>query len=191
MGRLCMKILWFVSSYFPLYILLLVLNYAYIQEGLSEYNCSMSTCIFVFVMVLGLMLSAVFVFFFKNANTINYLSCECIEHPDDKVISYIFTYITPILSVNLQKMETIFANILLFLLVMFLYIRLDLFYINPLLIFLGYIPYKVNGKMVVSDIPFNKLRRREYELSGYYITNEIFVAKRKMNKWLNVPDTDT
>ena len=66
--------------------------------------------------------------------------------------------------------------------VLFLYIRLDLFYINPVLIFIGYIPYKVDDKMLISDMTFSKIKRFKRELRGYYITNEIFVAKSKYNK---------
>lgn len=112
----------------------------------------------------------------------NTLLCNKIERPDDKVISYIFTYITPIISVDISRFSTIIANVLLFLMVLFLYIRLDLFYINPVLIFIGYIPYKVDDKMLISDMTFSKIKRFKRELRGYYITNEIFVAKSKYNK---------
>lgn len=182
MYRCLIKVLWFISSYLPLYILLLILHPIYLSKIQGDDGLNYSAILFIFILVTGIILSILFIILFLTSTDGNTLLCNKIERPDDKVISYIFTYITPIISVDISRFSTIIANVLLFLMVLFLYIRLDLFYINPVLIFIGYIPYKVDDKMLISDMTFSKIKRFKRELRGYYITNEIFVAKSKYNK---------
>ena len=68
---------------------------------------------------------------------------ENIERPDDTIISYIMTYIIPIVTVNSISKYEIIVNILLFILIGYLYIRLNLLYLNPLWSMFGYIPYRM------------------------------------------------
>lgn len=56
------------------------------------------------------------------------------ERLDDGIISYIMTYIVPLVSLNDDATIVNYAvNIALFLVIMILYIKLELFYINPVL----------------------------------------------------------
>lgn len=62
----------------------------------------------------------------------------------DNMVSYVMTYIVPLTTLSVSSKASEFVgNVILFFIIMILYIRLDLSYINPVLIMLGYNIYKV------------------------------------------------
>ncbi|MBN7275521.1 hypothetical protein GNF18_10250 [Ligilactobacillus pobuzihii] len=62
----------------------------------------------------------------------------------ENVVSYVMTYIVPLTTLTVQsKFSNFIGNIILFIIIMILYIRLDLTYLNPVLILCGYKIYKV------------------------------------------------
>lgn len=70
----------------------------------------------------------------------------------ENIVSYFMTYIVPLTTLSVHsKLSNVIVNIILFIVVMVLYIRLDLTYLNPILIFFGFNIYKIytvqpNGK---------------------------------------------
>lgn len=182
MKKIFMKCLLFVSSYFPLYIFLLVLNidnynsYEKIQRiPIIIFLISMLICIILSV------ISIVLVGISKNGT--KKLLIENIERPDDTIISYIMTYIIPILTVDNMNSYEIIVNILLFILIGYLYIRLNLLYLNPLWSMFGYIPYRVNcDTILITNYKISDLKiklKNEQSIKGFYIANDIFIAKKE------------
>ena len=87
---------------------------------------------------------------------------ENIERPDDTIISYIMTYIIPIVTVNNISKYEIIVNILLFILIGYLYIRLNLLYLNPLWSMLGYIPYRINNDTIlITNYKMTELKNKQ------------------------------
>lgn len=176
------KTMLFVSSYFPLYILLTILNWKVIDRVfLGKANCY--DYVFLGIILGGTFFSIVVLYMFLKIGEGNYIEYVDVERPDDKTISYVFTYIVPILSMNIESIELVIVNILLICLVCGLYSKLELFYINPSLVFMGYKPYSIGGKIIMTDIPFRVLKRNK-KLSGIYITDNIFIAKKRYNFFL-------
>ena len=81
---------------------------------------------------------------------------------------------------DLDNLGTVLANIFLFLLIWCLYVRLNLFYINPILSVFGYLSYEADGKIIITNIPYQKLIHT-HKLNGAYFSDEIFVAKKQAN----------
>lgn len=66
------------------------------------------------------------------------------EKLGESLVSYVMTYIVPLTTLSKSSTVSDYAgNIILFLLIMWLYIRLDLIYINPVLILFSFNIYKV------------------------------------------------
>lgn len=62
----------------------------------------------------------------------------------ENIVSYVMTYIVPLTTLSIQSdLSDIIGNVILFFIIMILYIRLDLTYLNPVLILLGYNIYKI------------------------------------------------
>lgn len=86
------------------------------------------------------------------------------ERLDDGIISYIMTYIVPLVSLNDDATIINYTvNIALFLVIMILYIKLELFYINPILEIKSNI-YKCdmdgNTKYIMTSLKFAQFKSR-------------------------------
>ena len=181
MKRILIKCILFVSSYFPLYIFLLILN-------IDNYNSkeelgTFSTIIFLVAMLVAIILSIRSLLFIKFSNYgTKKIKIEDIERPDDTIISYIMTYIIPILTVNNMDKYEIIVNIFLFILIGYLYIRLNLLYLNPLWSSFGYISYRINNDTVlitnydITDL--KNISKNNLDIKGFFISNDIFIAKK-------------
>ena len=92
------------------------------------------------------------------------------------------TYIIPILTVNNMSKYEIIVNIFLFILIGYLYIRLNLLYLNPLWYSFGYISYRINNDIVlITNYKITELKhisKNNLEIKGFFMSNDIFVAKK-------------
>lgn len=177
------KSMMFLSSYFPLYIMLLVLHYDK-YDSISDRK-RVKVIIYLVVMSICIISSFFSVVFLKISYGSKPLIIYELERPDDTIISYMMTYIIPIVTTNFVNRGEIIVNIILFLLIGYLYIRLNLLYLNPLWSIFGYLSYRVNSDVViVTNIKYSELKRKmnsKKELKGFYIANDIFVAQKKNN----------
>lgn len=181
--RVTVKFLMFISSYFPLYIMLLILHY-------DKYDClcelqQLKAITFVGVIIICIILSLISLIFLKISQGDKPMRIEEIERPDDTIISYMMTYIIPILTTSFLNRGEILVNILLFLLIGYLYIRLNLLYLNPLWSIFGYLSYRANSDVViVTNIQYSRLKQikiNNKSLKGFYLANDIFIAQKKNN----------
>lgn len=182
MKRALLKGILFISSYFPLYIFLLILN-------IDSYNSTKKLQQFHIIFFLSSMLICIVISIISliaiiiSKNGTKKLIIENVERPDDTILSYIMTYIIPILTVNNMDNYQIAVNILLFILIGYLYIRLNLLYLNPLWSMFGYISYRVNNDTVlitnykIVDLK-NKLKNNQ-SIKGFYMANDIFITKKE------------
>ncbi len=174
----------FISSYFPLYIMIIILYFSKITKGFLEKNIliigfATLTLILIFISVISVTL-------LKLGKGTREKSISNLENPDDTVLSYIMTYIIPLITngdnpKEVYSKEVYIVNILLFVLIGYIYLRLNLIYLNPLWAMFGYIIYRdANKEIVITNISREMLRHKE-KLKGYYISNDIFVAHKKDN----------
>lgn len=178
----------FISSYFPLYIFIVVIKYEsilnsfFIEDG---YLSKLLFFILVFLIIISICVACVIKFTNISSNQRRIIS---VERDSDSIISYIFTYIIPIMSAfndTSVSYSFILVNLLLFLMVWYLYIKLSILYLNPLLAAIGYIPYRVNDGIILTDMTYNELlefKRLNINIQGESIVSGIFLAKRKDNK---------
>lgn len=180
MKRICIKIIMFISSYFPLYIMLLLLHYS----KFNDLNKLLKPKIILFLSALFvcIMISVVSIFLLFNAKGTAPLKIGKTQRPDDTIISYMMTYIIPILSIDFSDNGIVMVNVILFLLIGYLYVRLNLLYLNPLWSLFGYLPFIINDDtIVISNMNYIEIKNREI-LRGTYIANGIFVAQKRINK---------
>lgn len=174
-----MKIIMFISSYFPLYIMLLILyfeNYKDIGNNPTIKKYLLLICMIIFIII---SFYSIILLYVSKGN--RKVTVEKIERPDDTIISYIMTYIIPLLSIDITKKSTILVNFILFLVIGYLYIRLNLVYLNPLWAIFGYLSYRFDDdKILITNIRYNNLKKFK-ELNGYYLLNSIFVAQKRDN----------
>jgi hypothetical protein cdifA_08257 len=169
----------FISSYFPLYIIIIILYFSKLFKGLMEKNILI--IIFTILLVLLIVFSAVSIILLKKGQAIREKVISNLENPDDTVLSYIMTYIIPLVTNGDNSNEVYIVNVILFVLIGYIYLRLNLIYLNPLWAIFGYLIYRDSNRgIVITNISREELRHIE-KLKGYYISNDIFVAHKKDN----------
>lgn len=172
----------FISSYFPLYILLLVLQYEKYKNILFGKCNEFRPAVFLAILAMLILVSIYSLWLIYKAQEVNFAEIKNTERASDHVVSYVFTYITPMLSFNLDDGTSILANIILFLLIWFLYIKLRLIYLNPLWALFGYVTYKNNDSYILTDLTYEELKLMEGKKGkGVFLVNGVFLAKRKWN----------
>ena len=182
--KFCVKSIMFLSSYFTLYLMLLILHYDKFNEieKLKNYK----VVLFLVGIFICLVVSFYSVYILKNSKGVKWIKIVELERPDDTIISYMMTYIIPILTTNFINNGELIVNIMLFLLIGYLYIRLNLLYLNPLWAVAGYLSYRINSdKVLVTNIEYAKIksiRDNNIELKGFSISNDIFVAQKSDNE---------
>ncbi|STA93577.1 hypothetical protein [Clostridium cochlearium] len=177
--NIIIKVTMFISSYFPLYIMLIILYSKKIKKGIYEKNILW----IIFTVTLGLLIliSIGTLFLLKSGSGKKKKDIADLERPDDTVLSYLMTYVIPLIANEGSSTEVYIVNILLFILIGYIYLRLNLIYLNPLWAMFGHIVYRdVNKDIIITNLSREALKNKE-SLYGYYLSNDIFVAHKKDN----------
>lgn len=183
------KIDLFFVSFMPLFIILIikvVIENPEFWHSIFQLN---SKNLF-WLIILLLMFVPLIVFLFRSVYIIfirkNHRKTGCIlniSHLDDSIVSYIMTYFIPLMSLSYNSpLSDYVTNILLFALVMIIYIRMDLLYLNPVFILFGLNVYiiKVSNqdKFLLTNVTFaqlsSKTKNKEKEIELIEISNNFF-----------------
>lgn len=177
----------FISSYFPLYIILLILyndkinNISKIKSILMFENSTVS--IFIIILVIFCIISIFTCKDLKKTEGNENHKFYNIESTRDTIISYMMTYIVPILSINISDNKTIIINTILYILIGFMYIKLKLIYLNPLFLLCGYYMYNAdNGIIIITNISCDEI----HQLNGTTVKasplgNKIYLIQKLDN----------
>ncbi len=183
-----MRITMFISSYFPLYVMLLIQNsnnYNTIDKIIGLiYPVNYKMILFIGVLLFFILISFISIIDIKRTKGNEYYSINKIHRPDDTVISYMMTYIIPLLTTNDLSNQTILINIFLFSLIGYMYIRLNLIYLNPLWSVFGYIMYKTDTDMIlITDIPYFRIKSlNNSRVKGRLLGSNIYLIQKRENE---------
>ena len=117
----------FISSYFPLYIMIIILYFSKITKGFLEKNILIIS--FATLTLILIFISVISVTLLKLGKGTREKGIINLENPDDTVLSYIMTYIIPLITNGDNSKEVYIVNILLFVLIGYIYLRLNLIYL--------------------------------------------------------------
>ncbi|SET34045.1 hypothetical protein SAMN04487821_11052 [Enterococcus malodoratus] len=194
----------FLSSYLPLYILIIVKDYQFFWNMFCKMNAifdkSQANIVkfdiyhwSFFIGVIALLTVAIITIFWFILVPSNqrYEIIGEFEKSGDSVISYIVTYVIPLLSMDIDDPNSVLINLLLFIFIGVLYVAQDLVYLNPILALLGYSFY-MNGKNIVltkfsteklKELQENGIRIKGNRLGAdIYIYREIVAVKKPPTK---------
>ncbi|EIA17473.1 TPA: hypothetical protein K8N36_000895 [Clostridium perfringens] len=195
------KIIMFLSSYAPLYIFIITLNFNLSEIKNSLYKLSDISLInqndvILYIMILLVIVPNVILKKMLNdtkeySETIKVIN---IEEADDKILDYILAYIVTFMTTNYVDFKNsdskiIFTGLLIQVLLGYLYCRANMFYINPVLnIIYGYHIFVANTEnktiIILSKKQENvlELKKEIYESSYKRIklncfSNGIYIYK--------------
>lgn len=122
----------FLSSYIPLYVMYLIVDF----DGKSGLFKSFLAYIFIFFFVYSSIFLYVIIRHLKKEEDKLFVKIISIENKNDEVVAYLVTYVLPFLSLPNERKTVV---VLIFMLMLFiLYVKSNLIAINPILVFLGY-----------------------------------------------------
>lgn len=180
-----MKIKMFVSSYFPLYVILLLLSYDNFTsrtkiEELIKFK-DKSTSIYLIIIILLILASLWTVIDLKTTKGNENIILKDFEKMEEAMMVYFMTYVVPLLADDFLTVDTLIINISLFLLIGFMYIRSNLIYLNPLWLIFGYSIYKSNDNfIIISNLSYDELNARDgRSFKTTLVISKVYVVQKK------------
>lgn len=183
----------FLSSYLPLYILIIVKDYQFFWDMFCKINAifdkSKSNIVkfdiyqwsfFIGVIALLTVSIITILWFILVPSNQRYEIIGEFEKSGDSVISYIVTYVIPLLSMDIHNPNSVLINLLLFIFIGVLYVAQDLVYLNPILALLGYSFY-INGKNIIltkfSTEKLKELQENGTRIKGNRLGADIYIYR--------------
>lgn len=182
----------FLLSFLPLYVILLIKGSLESIKNIKEYNFyNFSTALYklilsnvfwstIFVMIVIPIISIVFIFL-KSRKRIIHVKVSSQEKIGDNIVSYVMTYIVPLTSLSYSSsFSEYISNVLLFIIIMILYIRMDLIYLNPVLIIINFNIFKINEgpseKFVLTRLSFSQFTSKTKSDTVYFnkLSNSLY-----------------
>lgn len=178
------KWLMFISSYLPLYVLVIIINFPQITT-LRFITSPVSTYLFLLIILFFMLISIVVLFYILFKKTNRTTPVGYYKKLDDNLISYIMTYLIPLLSIDIYNIYSITVNIILFLMIGLIYTKNDLVYLNPLFSLVGFYVYKTDAdiyiitKMKITQL--DNMREKGIEVGSLRLANDVHLYKKKPN----------
>ncbi|WP_436668004.1 hypothetical protein [Latilactobacillus sakei] len=159
----------YVMSYFPLYILILlqhlheifaIIKGLVIEKHVNELVSTKLVSIISIAFFVILLFWAIFTFIhLKRIKTVKNENIGRYEDAGEGTLNYLATFIVPLISLKLSDVDTLLANLALFIMLGKLYTMGDLLYLNPVFTLFGYhiIRDKDNKDIILSKICISDL----------------------------------
>lgn len=196
-----LKVDLFLVSFMPLFLIILI-KVTLESEKVSDNSSVLSKIVdfflrfrlivftgnFFWETILILCIVPILVFYFqlhyKGKKSNVQFTVSNIEHLDDSIVSYVMTYIVPLTSLSYSsQLSEYVSNILLFILIMILYIRLDLVYLNPVLMLRwNFFRAKLSGEehFIITKLTYAKFDSRVKNDKTYNfkkLSNSLYLFK--------------
>lgn len=169
MPSLLIRLLLFLSSYFPLTVIMFVL--------LLSKNAVLATSILT-LGILGICGVGLYLLIVRRINPIS-IEVVQVRRRDGEAMSYIVTYLLPFLAVPFGNFEQAVSMGIFFLVLAVLYVNSDMIHINPMLNLLGFHVYEIelkNGE--IHSIITRRRVRRGQTVSAVKAAEDIFLEIR-------------
>jgi len=139
-----------LGSYAPLFILLgltQVENKDFGVLTVSQFAVSYLTVVFLLIAIVGAVALFVVIGIAKQVAP-QRLQIKIVDKNNQETLAYLITYLIPFVGFQFTSWYSISANIIVFMLIGFLYVQSNMIYLNPLLGIMGYRVNKIeiNGK---------------------------------------------
>lgn len=145
------KLFLFISSYSPLYLLvaLTIFPYdAFHRKAILQDNVTLSVYVILIVLFL---LSFLPIGYINRCELNGTIVSERVSRKNEEILSYLVTYIVPLLAIDINEIHTLVTNALLFILIGFLYIKSNLVHVNITFLLFGWNIYEdVMGRVIIS-----------------------------------------
>lgn len=169
MPSILMRILLFLSSYFPLFLIFTIQNH-------NKYgNIALIPVTVGTIALIGLSIFMRWVGGSADRREV----VVSVQRKDSEVMSYIVTYIIPFMGLDLSSFANLFSLCLFFFMLMIIYINTNLIHINPMMNIVGFHIYEIENKLgTIHTIISRKSRLvKDDKLNIVMIGDNLFMEK--------------
>jgi hypothetical protein len=176
----------YVSSFFPLYVLLIVDNYKYFTkwQKIKDIFCFVNflPSIFSFILIVLIILSFFSLIIIMKISLNEKHTFVGVCKTEDNLLSYVVTYLVPILSIDITKANSLLVNLGLFSLLGFIYVKNSLVYLNPLFLFFRYNVFVTeNNEVIISNYDIYELKNLEGErVKTRVLSYKIYLVRKQV-----------
>ncbi|MEN2666020.1 hypothetical protein [Listeria aquatica] len=175
MITLFFKISMFISSYSPLYLFILILNWSQVSKNplLQKYVLAG-----IIILLTWSMLTVLVVLSNKGNENID---LEGASLKSDEIISYIVTYVVPLITIDINDFRIVLVNILLFIVIGVGYIHQNLIYLNPSMLIFKYRIYEKGSWIALSNMSLDEMKNNKYKLLSKELIPNVYIVRKKDN----------
>lgn len=189
----CLFKFWFyISSFLPLYLLLIIQNLSIRGEQgeflfkvvfWKQFYDSVPHLLFWSSTFFAIILSVIFIIFFKvcwldQEGNSGKIIDESLGRGD--TLGYIVTYIVPLLSMDIGSIRSLVINFILFLIIGIFYIKDNQLFMNPIFNFMGYRVLMSDDNVYITKLSRKRLKeivKDEEDVIKIHISGDIFIIK--------------
>lgn len=202
--RTIQKILFYLSSFIPLYILLVFQNIQIrdgdgsilgIKDFLNQFlNTSISVTFFWIGLLVLLILSlfGISLFFLVYTRTEGRKGfIKDVELIREDTMGYIVTYIVPLISMDIYSPRSLIINFLLFIIIGTFYVKNDQLFMNPLYNVCGYNVFSAEENIYITKMSKSKVKnvaKRKLPVAKVNLIGDIYVLSEYESKSKNPDD---
>ncbi len=170
------KVALFISSFLPLYLILMVKFYDFnitLSENINDKTISFS--IFLGLVIFSLITFLYFLFCEMNEET----NFKSINNVNNEILTYFITYIVPLTTLEITNVNSIIINIMLFTVIGIFYVNSNQIYLNVLFTLFGFNVYKdSSNKIIISKKSADKLREKQ-NMKVKRVGRNIYIINKK------------
>lgn len=190
--RTIQKTLFYMSSFIPLYLLLIVQNLQIRDEAgffswqiiIAQFNFSNKVISsfwigLLLLLIISLIGYGMFFFVYTKKEGIK-SSISDAEFVREDTMGYIVTYIVPLLSMDIESVRSLVINLLLFIIIGSFYVKNDQIFMNPLYNLCGYNIFSAESGIYITRISKQKLKiaaKKNIPVRKVNILGDIYVLK--------------
>lgn len=202
-SRTIQKILFYLSSFIPLYVLLVIQNIkifdskgdllSFVEFSNQFSNGDVATFFWVGLLILFILsmfgVALFFLIYTKSDGRVGTLKNT--EFVREDTMGYIVTYIVPLISMDINSTRSLTVNLLLFIIIGTFYIKNDQIFMNPLYNICGYNVFSAEENIYITKVRKSKLKilaKRNLRVRKINLIGDIYVLKEHQSKHINPND---
>lgn len=202
--RIIQKILFYLSSFIPLYLLLIIQNiqirdnsgrFLAPNEFFTQFFQTNTSVSFFWggLLILSLLsLFGVFLFFLVYSKTEGRIGeIKYTEFVREDTLGYIVTYIVPLITMDIQSGRSLLINFILFIIIGTFYVRNDQLFMNPLYNICGYNVFSAEDQIYITRISKSKLKiiaKRNLPVKKVNLVGDIYILTEYQQRRENSND---
>lgn len=167
----------YISSYIPLFFILLINNLIAIYENNinnKSYKINLYIVLgMILVIITGL---AVLKFVLKASSTSNEnITINNISKSNDSILGYLFSYLVPFMLINTSDIREVITFTLVFIVMGIICVENELIYINPTLYLLGYNMYLLDQNVILISKKDRSNLIRKINVDCAQLSNKVYL----------------